>query len=204
VNYDTLLSLIGHYGYFALFFALWLGIVGMPIPDEVVVMTGGAAAGSELLHPVPAFLLTYLGVISGLSIGYFVGRFAGNPALEWLKRKRNFEKYVVRSEEWFRRYGDFALVMSYFFPVVRHVIPYIAGMNRMTFPRYCMISFTTGFVWTTVYFVLGRFVGKHAEVVGMLIYRYGIVALGCILAVAAIAVAVKIAVNKRKTMRGEY
>ena len=47
MNYDTLLSLIGHYGYFALFFALWLGIVGMPIPDEVVVMTGGAAAGSE-------------------------------------------------------------------------------------------------------------------------------------------------------------
>ena len=204
MNYDTLLSLIGHYGYFALFFALWLGIVGMPIPDEVVVMTGGAAVGSELLHPVPAFLLTYLGVISGLSIGYFVGRFAGSPALEWLKRKRNFEKYVVRSEEWFRRYGDFALVMSYFFPVVRHVIPYIAGMNRMTFPRYCLISFTTGFVWTTVYFVLGRFVGKHAEVVGMLIYRYGIVALGCILAVAAIAVVVKIAMNRRKTMRGEY
>lgn len=40
MDYNTLLSYIQHFGYAALFFALWLGIVGMPIPDEVVVMTG--------------------------------------------------------------------------------------------------------------------------------------------------------------------
>lgn len=39
--YFDIIALIGDYGYVALFFALWLGIVGMPIPDEVIVMTGG-------------------------------------------------------------------------------------------------------------------------------------------------------------------
>ncbi|MCS5149310.1 DedA family protein, partial [Staphylococcus aureus] len=33
-----LLSYIEQYGYWALFFCLWLGIIGMPIPDEMIVM----------------------------------------------------------------------------------------------------------------------------------------------------------------------
>ena len=31
-----LLSYIEQYGYWALFFCLWLGIIGMPIPDEMI------------------------------------------------------------------------------------------------------------------------------------------------------------------------
>lgn len=73
MDYESLQAMIGEYGYFALFFALWLGIIGMPVPDEVVVMMGGAVTSSGILDPIPAFLLTYLGVVSGLSLGYFVG-----------------------------------------------------------------------------------------------------------------------------------
>ncbi len=36
-----LMSYIEQYGYWALFFCLWLGIIGMPIPDEMIVMSGG-------------------------------------------------------------------------------------------------------------------------------------------------------------------
>lgn len=69
MHYDVLLNLVQQYGYFALFFTLWLGIVGMPIPDEVIVMTGGLVTALGILNPLPAFILTYLGVISGLSLG---------------------------------------------------------------------------------------------------------------------------------------
>jgi membrane-associated protein len=58
VSFDTLVSMIEHYGYAALFFSLWLGIVGMPIPDEVIVMTGRAVTGSGILQLFPAFVLT--------------------------------------------------------------------------------------------------------------------------------------------------
>ena len=71
---EFLLNLITQYGYPAMFFALCLGIVGMPIPDEVIVMTGGMVASFHLLEPIPAFIMTYLGVVSGLSIGYVLGR----------------------------------------------------------------------------------------------------------------------------------
>ena len=99
MNYDTLIQWISHFGYAALFFALWLGIVGMPIPDEVIVMTGGAVSKAGLLHTLPAFLVTYLGVVSGISLGYFLGRFLGPPVLDKFRHKKNFGKYLLRSEE---------------------------------------------------------------------------------------------------------
>ncbi|MCZ8518155.1 MULTISPECIES: DedA family protein [Paenibacillus] len=160
---DTLLALIEQYGYAALFFSLWLGIVGAPIPDEAVVMTGGAVTASGLLETVPAFVLTYLGVISGLSLGYVLGRYAGMPILDRLKRKPKMERYILRSEELVKRYGNLSLVISYFLPVVRHVLPYLLGLNRMPFRRYAVISYSTGLLWTLLFFLLGRYAGAHAE-----------------------------------------
>ncbi|UKS25177.1 DedA family protein [Paenibacillus sp. HWE-109] len=174
MNYEMLVSYIQQFGYLALFLSLWLGIVGMPIPDEVVVMTGGAVTVNGLLHPVPAFLLTYLGVVSGLSLGYLLGRYAGTPLLNKLRRKKNVDKALEFSETLVQKYGSFAICISYFFPIVRHAMPYVVGVNRMPFRRYALFSYTAGFVWTFLFFIIGRYAGDHAREVGSLIYKYGL------------------------------
>lgn len=174
MSYDALMTYIEQYGYLALFLALWLGIVGMPIPDEVVVMTGGAVTTGGLLLPYPAFLLTYLGVVSGLSLGYALGRIFGKSVLDRLKRKRNMNRYIDFAEKLVSQYGSFALCISYFFPIIRHVMPYVVGLNKMSFKRYAFFSFTAGFVWTLIFFTVGRFLGDHAQEVGDMIYRIGL------------------------------
>ncbi|AFH61841.1 DedA family protein [Paenibacillus caseinilyticus] len=176
MNYDTLIHSIAQFGYAALFLALWLGIVGMPIPDEVIVMTGGAVGKIGLLHSIPAFLVTYLGVISGLSLGYILGRFFGSPVLHKLRRKQKWKKHIQTSEHLLTKYGDFALSFSYFIPVVRHIVPYLVGIHQMPFRRYMLYSYTAGLVWTSVFFVLGQFAGSHVEILGTMIYRYSIYA----------------------------
>jgi len=174
VNYDTLVHSIGQFGYAALFFALWLGIIGMPIPDEVIVMTGGAVSKAGLLHPVPAFLVTYLGVVTGLSLGYLFGRLFGSNMLDKLRRKKNVEKHIRTSEQLLNKYGNFALVISYFIPVVRHIVPYLVGINKMSYPRYILYSFSAALAWSSVFFVLGQLAGNHVEKIGTMVYRYGL------------------------------
>jgi membrane-associated protein len=173
MTYDSLIAMIGQYGYAALFFALWLGIVGMPIPDEGIVMIGGAVTSSGILKPFPAFLLTYLGVVSGLSLGYVLGRWIGTPVLERLRRKQKMAVYLDKSEKLIDRYGSYALVISYFFPVIRHIIPYLVGINKMTFRRYALISYSTGLVWTLLFFITGYLVGDHVKDAIALVERYG-------------------------------
>jgi membrane protein DedA with SNARE-associated domain len=59
-------------------------------------------------------------------------------------------------------------------PIVRHIIPYIVGINKMSFRRYALFSYSTGLIWTLIFFVLGHFFGDHVQTAGELIHRYGL------------------------------
>ncbi|MGG5739525.1 MULTISPECIES: DedA family protein [Bacillus cereus group] len=179
-----LLSYIEQYGYWALFFCLWLGIIGMPIPDEMIVMSGGFVSSLGVLSVIPAFLLTYLGVVSGLSLGYILGKIFGVKVLNKLMKKKK-AKYVMKSQEMVEKYGHYALVTSYFIPVVRHIVPYLVGMNNMSFKTYALYSYTTGFVWILVYFVLGSLFGQHINRIVAIAIEYGVYFGGIVFVVAS-------------------
>ncbi|MBC6971303.1 DedA family protein [Bacillus sp. Xin] len=181
-----LLSYIEQYGYWALFFCLWLGIVGMPVPDEMIVMSGGFVSSVGILSVIPAFLLTYLGVVSGLSLGYILGKLFGSKLLDKLMKKKKV-KYLLKSQKLIHKYGHYALATSYFIPVVRHIVPYLVGMNRMSFKTYALYSYTTGFMWTLLYFMLGSMFGKYIETIVELATKYGLYFGGTIVVIASIS-----------------
>jgi membrane-associated protein len=151
--------LLGEYGYAALFIAFCLGIVGLPIPNEVVVMTGGAATTDGLLLAIPAFLMAYTGICSGLTVGFAVGRFVGLPILRRIGRGSKFETYIARSQQLVDKYGSAALLFTYFIPVVRNVMPYVVGANAMRYGTFALFAYSGAFVWTLIFFLIGRFTG---------------------------------------------
>lgn len=175
MNIEFVLNAVQQYGYLALFFLLWLGIIGMPIPDEVVVMTGGFVTALGILHPLPALFITYAGVISGLSIGYVLGKVIGIPSLKYLDRKKDMSKYTNQANQLFERFGSYSLVVSYFFPVVRHIVPYIVGMAKMPYSKYALLSYTTGFAWTLFYFTIGRYFGENINTIANFLAQYKLV-----------------------------
>ncbi len=177
---DLLVTLVEQYGYAALFFSLWLGIVGMPIPDEVIVMSGGMLTATRWLQPIPAFLITYLGVVSGLTLGYVLGYKLGAPLWKRVAKGKRGETYLARAELLLDRYGSWALSLSYFFPVVRHLVPYLVGINRMPVKRYALYSLPAGLVWTLVYFSIGRLFGQSIEAIGHAVHTYGLIALSAV------------------------
>lgn len=174
---DLLMSIIEQYGYVAIFFLLWLGIVGLPIPDELVVATGGFLASIGVLNPWYAFLAGYLGVASGLTIGFLLGKYFGKPILQWLCKTEKTRAAVERSTRLLEKYGTAALCISYLFPVVRHVVPYLVGLGGMTFRRYAALSYPIGLVWTVGFYFLGYVFGNHVEVIIDVIRKYGFYAL---------------------------
>ncbi|WP_438358034.1 DedA family protein [Brevibacillus dissolubilis] len=178
MNLDLLVSVVEQYGYAALFFLLWLGIVGLPIPDELVVATGGFVASLGILDPYYAFLFDYLGVVSGLSIGYFLGRWIGPPIITRLMKKKKLAPYIHRSTELINKYGAFSLCISYALPVVRHVVPYIVAVGGMSYRKYALFSYTTGLVWTFAFYMVGYLFGQHMEKIIEMTRTYGFILLG--------------------------
>lgn len=172
--YDILLNIIEEVGYFALFLVLCLGLIGLPIPNEAVVMTGGALSESGVLLPVPAFIMTCLGICSAMTFGYSIGRFAGSKLSNWFSSKKNINRFVTKSEQLSDRYGGYAISLSLCLPFLRHVTPYVMGMNRMPYKRFALFAYPSAFVWTLVYFIIGSFVGDQVQDLSDHIYKYGI------------------------------
>ncbi|MDQ8735291.1 DedA family protein [Paenibacillus sp. LHD-38] len=172
--YDLLLNIIEEIGYFALFLVLCLGLIGLPIPNEAVVMTGGALAESGVLLPIPAFIMTCLGICSAMTFGYSIGRFAGSKLSNWFSSKKNISKFVTKSEQLSERYGGYAISLSLCLPFLRHVTPYVMGMNRMNYKRFALFAYPSAFVWTLIYFIIGSFVGDQVQALSDHIYKYGI------------------------------
>ncbi|WP_424765506.1 DedA family protein [Paenibacillus sp. sgz302251] len=184
--YELLLSIIEEIGYFALFLVLCLGLIGLPIPNEAVVMTGGALSDAGVLLPVPAYMMTFLGVCSAMSFGYSIGRFAGSKLSNWFSSKKNVAKFVARSEQLSERYGGYAISMSLCLPFLRHVTPYVLGLNRMPFKRFILIAYPSAFIWSLTYFIIGSIVGDQVQDLSNHIYKYGLWVVYAILAAVLI------------------
>jgi membrane-associated protein len=190
-----ILALITQYGYAALFLCLFLGIAGLPINDESLVMLAGLTAARGLLSPVPAFLVTYAGVLCGMNIGFVLGRFLGSGLLDWLcARSPRMQHHVERARGWIAGRGPLFIWVTYYIPGVRHVVPYLLGIGNMAYWRFALVAFSGALIWTSIFYAVGYVVGDNLDQVALMLHRYGLYA-GVAAAIIAAAVW---AVRRRK------
>lgn len=183
---QTILALVARYGYLALYLCLFLGIAGLPINDETLVMLAGFTGSRHLLAPVPAFLVTYAGVLSGMNIGFVLGRLLDMGLVNWLaKRSPKMHRQLERAQRWLAGQGVVTIWLSYYVPGVRHVVPYLLGIGDMSYGRFALIAFSGGLVWTAVFYSVGYAVGANLDKVAATLHRYGLYA-GLVLALAAL------------------
>jgi membrane protein DedA with SNARE-associated domain len=135
-------TLVDH-GYVAVFLLMMLQGTGIPIPSEVTMALGGAAAsvtfvaatlgdGSKPLVLAWVVAAGVAGDLTGSSIAYAIGRIGGRPLVRrWGARIFRREHEVERAERWFARYGERAVLVSKLLPVARSYISFPAGVAEM-------------------------------------------------------------------------
>src|SRR5947207_8997111 len=73
--------LIEHFGYFGIIIALVGGIIGLPIPDEVLLTYVGYNVFQGRMSYLPSILCAFIGTCVGISLSYFLGIKLGLPFL---------------------------------------------------------------------------------------------------------------------------
>jgi membrane-associated protein len=92
--------------------------------------------------------------------GYGIGRKAG-PAIFDKPESRLFKKEnVERTQRFFDKYGNRAIVLGRFVPIVRTFITIMAGVGRMDAKRYLTFSLIGGVAWATGVTLLGALLGR--------------------------------------------
>jgi membrane protein DedA with SNARE-associated domain len=160
---DAITSAIGDYGLYSVF-ALMLVDAVLPAASELVMLYAGAlAAGAFTGQQVTLFgtgidstawayvamaTAGVLGYTLGSVLGWGIGWIGGRPFLErhgrWVHVTPD---RLGRAESWFDRYGDAAVFFSRLVPVVRSFISIPAGVVRMPFGRFTLLSFLGTLPW---------------------------------------------------------
>src|SRR4051794_30704423 len=110
---QAILHWITDYGYFGIFFLLIFGIVGLPIPDEWLLVFSGYLAFKEVLAPVPTLAVAALGSAGGLTVSYMLGRSSSDFVVRRYGRWLSIdEEKILRAQHWFHNLGRWVLVVG--------------------------------------------------------------------------------------------
>ncbi|SMO50018.1 DedA family protein [Melghirimyces algeriensis] len=171
---QTALDLLLQYGYFGIFFFLVLGIVGLPLPDEVMMTFIGYLASVGELNLMYTFFSALSGSACGITISYYLGKRFGYPFLKRYGNKFFITRKRLRlTQLLFRKYGNWVLFFGYFIPGVRHVTAYIAGISYLSFQRFALYAYFGSLVWCTTFVGIGYLLGAHWNKVFERMHHYG-------------------------------
>ena len=166
---------------FAIVFAE-TGLVVTPfLPGDSLLFAAGALAGSGTLNPTLTVILLIVAAIAGDAVNYSIGRAAGARIIQrarvdpkwgrWIR-----PEYVDRAHEFFERQGGKAIVLARFVPIVRTVVPFVAGVAEMSYPAFALYNVTGAIAWVAVCVGAGYLFGQ----VPIVRDNFSIVALGIV------------------------
>ena len=170
---EPLIAWLSQYGYAGLFALLMSGIIGLPIPDETLLVFSGYLISAGRLRPVETFLAGFAGAVSGISISFLLGRTLGHTAVEKYGRYIHLTaERVHRVERWFEKVGNWLLSVGYFIPGVRHFTALVAGMSGVPFRVFAPYAYGGAAVWVLFFLTVGYLVGENWRAALTLIHRY--------------------------------
>ena len=150
-------------------------LFGFFLPGDTVLFTAGLmSADPDAQVSLPLLVAgTTVAAVAGDAVGYLSGRRLGRPWV--LRRAGRGARHLAGAERFYQRYGWFAVVVCRFIPWVRTFTPIVAGMARMTYPRFVSANVTGALVWGAGLVVLGN-VAYEVEWVRNLAYIIAAVA----------------------------
>jgi membrane protein DedA with SNARE-associated domain len=170
---EAVFQWVSTYGYGAIFLLLMLGIVGLPVPDETLLVFCGYLISQGKMNPVAAWLSALAGSWCGISLSYTIGRTLGLGAVH------RFGRYLHITQErldyihaWFDRIGHWALFVGYYIAGVRHFTAIVAGTSKLGFPSFMAYAWSGGLLWVSTFITLGYFLGENWRRIAEVIHQY--------------------------------
>jgi membrane-associated protein len=137
-------------------------LIGFFLPGDSLLFTVGLLVSQDKIgYPLwVCCVVLFVAAMLGNVCGYAIGAKAG-PRIFQREDSRIFQKkYVDKTAEFFDKYGNRAIVLARFVPVVRTFITVMAGVGDMGFRRFMIYSTVGGLLWASGVTVLGYYLGQ--------------------------------------------
>ncbi len=184
---DSVFAWISQYGYPCLFGLLVLGIVGLPVPDETLLVFCGYLIWKGKLQPLLTFLAGFGGSVCGISLSYYLGRSFGQKLIHRYGRSIHLTpERLDRIHGLFERFGSWLLTVGYFIPGVRHFSALVAGTTDLPYPAFALFAYLGAALWVAVFLSFGYIFGDRWQQTSASFHKYALIATGVLILVALI------------------
>jgi membrane-associated protein len=192
----ALVSIPAHLGYWALAAFVGVETMGIPVPGETALIAAALLASDGDLQIVFVIAIAAAAAIIGDNVGFLIGRRYGRRLVEWdggpyPEKRRDL---LDRGQVFFDRHGGKAVFLGRWVAGLRITAAWLAGINKMAWPRFVFWNALGGIAWATSVGLTIYFLGHAAKGA---VDKIGIGALGLGAAIA-VAYGVHLALRRRR------
>jgi membrane protein DedA with SNARE-associated domain len=200
-QFIVFLTPYGPHSYAVMFGVLIACGFGLPMPEDIVLVTGGILSSRGVTDFWMTVIVCMVGVLMGDGIIYTLGRLLGRQVKQtWLFKRLLSPQKDARIQEIFERWGDKVIFMARFMPGLRMPIFMSSGIYRVPAWKFFMLDGVAALISVPTWIYVGYLFGSNLDLLERKMRRLqmGIYSL-VILAVVGIVIFifVKNRINKR-------
>ncbi|MBC1990107.1 DedA family protein [Listeria seeligeri] len=201
-------SIMADFGYIGIFLLIMVENLFPPIPSEIILTFGGFMTTVSSLNVVMVIIVATLGSVVGAVLLYKVASYFGKERLTKIVLKhgrilRLKESDIERAENFFLKYGSWAVFLCRMIPLIRSLISIPAGMTQMKMSRFLVLTTAGSLLWNTVLIGLGAFLGESWNEIVVFMDSFSTIIYGIIAVIVVVGLGFFFRARFKKTLDEE-
>ncbi|GGR00455.1 DedA family protein [Deinococcus ruber] len=191
---ETILKTFSYVGLTGILFAETGLLLGFFLPGDSLLITAGIFAARGDLNLWALMGLASVAAFVGNTAGYWIGHRFGPLVFQRVRFLK--PEYVTQAREYFAQHGNQTLVLSRFIPVIRTIVPTLAGTVHLDFRLFSAYNALGAVLWgagvTLAGYLLGKVIPKDV------LDKYILVIIALVLVVSFIPIVLEVLKRRRK------
>jgi membrane-associated protein len=160
---------------FAIIFSETGLLVGFFLPGDSLLFAAGLLASQHVFNAPLLIATLSIAAVAGDAVNYYLGSQMNQRVFERGYFRFVKHSHLMAAKAFYERHGGKAIILARFVPLVRTFTPFVAGVARMSYPRFAVYNVIGGVGWVTSMTLCGYFLGQvpwirdHFELVVVLI-----------------------------------
>lgn len=139
------------------------GLIVTPfLPGDSLLFALGAMTTTEnavLSLPLLSALLVSAGIL-GDAVNYSCGRYVGPKVFSSATSRLWNRDHLLKAQAFYERHGGKAIVLARFAPIIRTFAPFVAGVGKMSYPRFALFNVAGAVLWVMSFLLAGHYFGN--------------------------------------------
>lgn len=135
-----------------------LPLIGTIFPGSVTMLFIGVLAGRGMMPLSTVLFWSSFGAFMGDTLGFWIGKHY-NERLRHMWPFKKHPKWLKMSEDFFAKHGGKSIIIGRFVGPARSSVPLIAGLLKLSWPRFLIAIIPSAVLWAIAYMIPGVLIG---------------------------------------------